>query len=213
MADTPELHRVTPGNKRAFAVTDLRSPREMDLLDDRWPGYLRVSWFSLFLVFGSMIEILLAVLQIEIRIEILARALFVCSAGVVMMRARDRSHLAPANVQGAALLLCGFALISLVKDLLMSASASAAMDSFVFIYGIGILLVFSAIVPLSARFGSLFLLLAITCVIFGLLQLATQSLYLPAEYLREIGLVYEKFVNDRLRVVSFFRSPPGSLNF
>ncbi len=66
MADTPELHRVTPGNK-GIRCDGPSVSEEMDLLDDRWPT--RTSsrlWFSLFLVFGSMIEILLAVLQIEI---------------------------------------------------------------------------------------------------------------------------------------------------
>ncbi len=86
------------------------------------------------------------------------------------------------------------------------------MDSFVFIYGIGILLVFSAIVPLQRSFRKPLLIVGDYLCDFWTAATGYSVAVLTCGISTRDRLGLRKFVNDRLRVVSFSDRRPGSLN-
>lgn len=182
--------------------------------EDRWPASVRVSWFCLVVVFGGLIDLMLDIAHLNIPIQAIARIFLLASAvpTLIILR-KDRRDLAPTSVRLASILIFYTAVISFVKDSFTSTSLSDSASDLVFMYGVGSILILAAVVPLSARFGRIFLLLTGASIGFGLFQLVTQTLNLPSSYLESIGLLYENFVNDRLRIVSFFRSAPRFAEF
>ncbi len=196
-------------------MTDVRRTTIYDDIDDRWPASLRVSWFTMAVVFGGLIQFAFDFAGLSVPVQVMARVGLLASAIPVLFLTQEEERrslvltgVVPSSVRLASVLLFVSAVISFGKDALESSNISNAALSVLFMYGIGGFLLFAAFVPLSARFGKWFLILSGASIGFGLIQLVSQKLYLPPDYLKSVGLLYEVFVNGRLRLVSFFRSAP-----
>lgn len=180
----------------------------------KWPATLPVSLFCLVVVFGALLQFVLDLTEFAVPIQALARiALLAAALPVLVIAKKYRHELAPFGVRLAAVMVFYSAVIAFLKDYFESSSVADPAADFIFMYGIGALLILAALVPLSARFRAAFFMLSSVSIGFGLLQLVTQDLHLPVDYLESLGLVYENFVNNRVRVVSFFRSAPRFAEF
>ena len=204
-------------------MTDVRRTAIGDDIYDHWPASLRVSWFTLAFVFGGLIQIAFDLSGLSVPVQVLARAALLASVIPVLLMTQEkpsvvlpsvaRPNAAPPSVRFASTLLLFSGIISFAKDAIGRSDISHAALSVIFMYGIGAFLVFAAFVPLSARFGKLFIVLSGVSIGFGLIQLVSQQLYLSPEYQEAVGLLYESFVNGRLRLVSFFPSAPRFAEF
>lgn len=195
-------------------MTEVRKVAMGNEVSNKWPASLNLSWFTLIVVFGGLIQFAVDLSGVSFPVQVLARLLLVASAiPVFLVGHGQRGGLAPSSVRLAATLLFFSAIISFIKDSVESSDASDATLSFLFMYSVGSLLIFAAVLPLSARYGGSFYALTAVSIAFGLLQLFSQRLHLPSDYLETVGLLYENFVNGRLRVVSFFRAAPRFAEF
>ena len=214
MADSSEHSGTAARLTNKGIMTNVSRTAIGDHLYDQWPASLRVSWFTLAVVFGGLIQLAFDFSGLSVPVDVLARVALLASAIPVLLVTQEKgrsvvlSGVVPPSVRLASALLFFSGAISFAKDAVESSNISHAALSVLFMYGIGGFLLFAAFVPLSARFRMLFLAFSGASIGFGLVQLVSQKLFLPPDYLTSVGLLYENFVNDRLRLVSVFRSAP-----
>jgi hypothetical protein len=80
-------------------------------------------------------------------------------------------------------------------------------------YGTSFSVVLFLFAPLTVQRTRGLAVFTVGAVTMGLVQFGTQSLNLPTWYLERLGIVFEDFVNGRLRVISIFASPPRFAEF
>jgi hypothetical protein len=175
----------------------------------RWPYVAPAGWFVLVVVAGGLITyIQVTVSSIGIPVQIGVRVLLVALALVAAVA----SGMLGASVIGSLtvplVLFVASALSAFMLALLRQPESGDAVESFVFMYSIGLLLALYVLAPVVVRLGLLFKVFCAASVGFGLLQAVMQNLLLPRAYLDQFGIVYDHFVNNHVRVVGFFASPP-----
>lgn len=182
--------------------------------DDKWPSALGVSLFCTVVVFSGLYQLVLDLTSVSVPLQVLARfCLLAAAVPVFVLVKRDGLPLAPSSVRAASIFMLLAACSSFAKDFGNSGDAVGPFADFVFMFGIGALIAIVAVIPLSARFGKIFAFSSVVCIAFAAFQLVTQNLHLPAGYLESVGILYENFVNDKVRIVSFFRSAPRFAEF
>lgn len=195
-------------------MTSIRKGTSVGFGRSDWPAVLPVSLFCVVVIFGGLLQLALDLTGLAVPIQALARVALLAGAIPVLVVAKKyQQELAPVGVRLGAVMVFYSAVIAFLKDYFESSNLGDPAADFIFMYGIGALLLLVALVPLSARFRVAFFLLSALSIAFGLFQLGTQDLHLPLNYLESLGIVYENFVNNRVRVVSFFRSAPRFAEF
>jgi hypothetical protein len=127
-------------------------------------------------------------------------------AGVAHGARRDASL--PAVLALPVMFFVTSALAAFAVDLWRLKPFSDVYASFLFVYGTGILMAGYLLAPIVVQFGRGFQVFCAGSVAFGLVQVFLQDLMLPEAYRARFGVVFDEFVNGRIRAISVFASPP-----
>jgi hypothetical protein len=180
----------------------------------RWPYVVPAGWFVLLVVASGLITyVQAAVSGIEISVQIGGRVLLVALALIAMLASGSLGASVIGSLTLPLVLFVASALGAFLLALPRHPESRDAVESFMFMYGIGLLLVLFVLAPVVVRLGVLFRLLCAVSVAFGLLQTIRQDLLLPSAHRERFGIIHDHFVNDHVRVVGFFASPPRFAEF
>jgi hypothetical protein len=181
----------------------------------RWPEIVPAGWIVLAVFANGPLILAQRALGVSmIPTQWLARiALAGLTLGAVLLRPRlTQRFLSPQ--MGVAVSAFGFSVfVSFCLATLRPASSPANLSSFVFMYGIGGLIFLTLLAPLPMKFGRIFRILFALSIALGIAQTARQDLILPDDILADFGIVFERFVDGRVRATSFFASPPRFAEF
>lgn len=175
----------------------------------KWPRVVPAGWFVLVVVGSGFILYVQDVAGgVQIPVQSVARmGLLALVVGTLAFAGREKDFL-DARLRAPLTLFTAGIAVSLLYSTLRSESVSDALGEFSFMYSIGIFLILFLFVPVVARFGPAFRVFCGAAVLFGMLQALRQDLFLPDSFLDRFGIVFQTFVNERVRVLSFFASPP-----
>ena len=173
-----------------------------------------VGWFVLAVVGGGFIGYLLDVTVgqsygIEIVFRLILALQLICSIILCQNNAAPLRGMLNLSI----LLFGASILIPFSFSALRGADLELSFRTFYFMFGVGVFLLFFPFVPFQMAIGKRFKILAGICLVFGLMQWATQDILLSARLQQELGLEYAVFSNGKLRVVSFFSSAPRFAEF
>jgi hypothetical protein len=175
----------------------------------RWPHVVPAGWFVLVVVAGGLITYLQESLGgVQIPVQSAARALLVAEVLIALAVSHRASRALPPSLSFPLGLFILSAVVALAAAAGRGTPTSDAVGAFMFMYGTGVLLAVFLIAPVSVRLGLAFRAFCVVAVGFGLLQTYKQDLLLPVAFRDRFGIVYERFVNENVRVLSFFASPP-----
>ena len=175
----------------------------------RWPRVVPAGWFVLTVVGSGLILYVQIVLGgAQVPVQSLARVGLVGVAiGCWAFAVREKDFLDP-RLRAPLVAFVVVTAASLLYSAFRSQALGDALGEFGFMYSIGIFLSLYLLIPVVARFGQGFRLFCASAVAFGFLQAMRQDLFLPQSFLERFGIVFQTFVNERVRVLGFFASPP-----
>ena len=174
----------------------------------RWPYVAPAGWFVLVVVASGLITyVQTTVSDIGIPVQIGARVLLVALALAAMVVSGNLGASVMGSMTVPLVLFVASALGAFLLALLRHPRSGDAVEGFMFMYSIGLHWSLPS-APVVVRFGVIFRFFCAVSVAFGLLQAIRQDLLLPRAYREQFGIVYDHFINDHVRVVGFFASPP-----
>lgn len=184
--------------------------RALDTKDERrlprWPEVVPVSWFVTLTVGGTGLTLLQELVGTSMPIQVASRAALLACVAVALpavKRPPQMRSLTPTLTFFLVALSC-----TLAATLLQTDDWGAVASSYGFMYALAAPILLFLIAPMVVKRSHAFVALAVGAVCFGLVQTLSQDLLLPPGFRENFGVVWDEFVNGRVRATSFFASPP-----
>jgi hypothetical protein len=168
-------------------------------------GY-SVSWFALAVVFSSAILLLQILAGLDaIPATTLFQGLLFLQLLAILTSSRRPAY-GPGSV--AVLLLLGTSVAALVHASIAETNTENLARSYLFMYSLGLASAVYVAGPAHVRLTKPMRGAIAAAIAFGVAQAVFDDLLLPQAFKDHYGIVYERFVNDRVRVLSVFPSAP-----
>jgi hypothetical protein len=175
----------------------------------RWPYVVPAGWFVLVVLASGLLALIQSTVGgDQVPLQTGARLVLLGLVLVAMAATSRRTSDAKEPLALPVGLFILTAVLSFIGALFGAPSVQEAVDSFLFMYGIGILLLVFLLAPVVVRPSWAFGAFCAAALGFGLLQTLRQDLLLPPAFRAKFGIVYDTFINENIRVLSFFASPP-----
>lgn len=167
-----------------------------------------VSWF-VFVLGGSSAITLLQLLAVGTRgpLTLAFQAALLFQAFLLLLR-RPFQVKTPPGIVAAILAMLGGAFIAVAHAEIVGAPGEDLGTSFLFMYSTGLAMIIFLAGPVIVRLTLVLRVFIGAAFIFGCFQAVSDSLLLPSSFKTYFGILYERFVNGRIRVLSFFPSAP-----
>ena len=167
-----------------------------------------VSWFVFVLVGGSAITLVqLSTIGLRVPLSLAFQALLAFQAVLIFARRPFRVS-TPGGVAPAVGVMLGGAFAVLLHAIVLGTPPDELRTSFLFMYGIGLVMIVFIAGPATVRLTTPLVALLIAAFVFGVVQMLSNDLLLPGNFKDHYGIAFERFVNGRVRVLAFFPSAP-----
>ncbi len=166
-----------------------------------------VSWFVWVVVGGTLISWILDVtIGRDLPIQPLARLLLMLQIVVILAIGRHGRPLRHLPFLTSVALTAFFVGIVIPLEIAMMSGTKDALRAFVFMHSVSLFLVFFAFVPLHMTPGPVFKSVLIFALGFGAIQVLVQDLLFSDHFRTELGVLFDTFVNGRVRATGLFAS-------
>lgn len=172
----------------------------------RWPQVVPVSWFVTLTAGGTGLALAQELVGSSLPIQFATRAALLACVLLALPAVKRPQQMSRLTLPIAVFLLA--LLCTLTATLVRRDDWSAVASSYAFMYSLAAPTFLFLLAPMVVRRSRLFLFLAIGAISFGLIQILSQNLLLPPGFRENFGVVWDEFVNGRVRATSFFASPP-----
>ncbi|MFE4955959.1 hypothetical protein ACFRCW_18100 [Streptomyces sp. NPDC056653] len=167
-----------------------------------------VSWFVWVTVGGSaitLVQLLAGGATVPLSVAFAAALAF---QALILFARRPSDFSAPVGLASAICAMLGGAFVAIVHAVISESNNGDLFTSFLFMYSLGLAMIVFVAGPATVRLTRSMKVLIVAAFTLGLAQALSNNLLLPQSFKDEFGILYENFINDRTRVLSFFASAP-----